>query len=141
MDIEKQQRVDRFLAQPKILGRLATVSASGQPHVVPVWFLWEDGCIWIHSYATTRKVRQLQRHPKCAFVVDVFESAEGLTGVLFEGTATLITEPHSEVRSRAEKVYRRYLDEAAFNAPDPQSWLDSEEGLIICLKPAYIKAW
>jgi len=38
MDIEKQKEIDALLAR-LTLGRLATASPSGQPHVVPVWFL------------------------------------------------------------------------------------------------------
>lgn len=136
-----QSQIDAFLAAPGLLGRLATVSADGAPHVVPVWYLWEDGCIWIHSFASTRKVRQLRKRPACALVVDVADKIEGLTAVLIEGIADLITEPRSEVRARAERVYRRYLSPEELAAPDPQSWLDSDEGLIVKITPRKIVAW
>lgn len=136
-----QEQINSFLATPGLLGRLATVSADGMPHVVPVWYLWEEGCIWVHSFASTRKVKHLRKRPACALVVDVADKIEGLTAVLIEGQADLITAPRSEVRARAERVYQRYLSPEELAAPDPQSWLDSGEGLILKITPRQIVAW
>ena len=136
-----QTQIDSFLATPRLLGRLATVSARGMPHVVPVWYLWADGCIWVHSFESTRKVRQLRKHAECAIVIDVIEKVEGLTAVLVEGEAELVTEPRPEVRRRAERVYRRYLSPEELAGKDPQSWLDSAEGLILKITPRKITAW
>ncbi|MEZ0396511.1 MAG: pyridoxamine 5'-phosphate oxidase family protein [Anaerolineales bacterium] len=134
-------QIDSFLASPGLLARLATVAADGTPHVVPVWYLWEDGFVWVHSFASTRKVRQLRKRPACALVVDVTDKLEGLTAVLIEGQADLITAPRLEVRARAERIYRRYLSPEELAAPDPQSWLDSEEGLLVKIAPRQIIAW
>ena len=79
-------QAEEFLTR-KLLGRLATASPDGQPHVVPVWFLWEDGAAWISSYRSTRKVIDLERNPKCALVVDVEYPVGGLTAVMLEGRA------------------------------------------------------
>lgn len=136
-----QTQIDSFLATPKLLGRLATLSAKWMPHVVPVWYLWEEGCIWVHTFESTRKVRQLRQHPLCALVVDVSDKVEGLTAVLVEGEGELVMAPRSEVRMRAERVYRRYLSPEELAAKDPQSWLDSEEGLILKITPRKITAW
>src|SRR3989442_8849246 len=55
------------------LGRLATV-ANGQPHVVPVGFRYNRELDTIdiggHGFAKRKKFRDVQRHPKVAFVVD-----------------------------------------------------------------------
>jgi nitroimidazol reductase NimA-like FMN-containing flavoprotein (pyridoxamine 5'-phosphate oxidase superfamily) len=136
-----QEQIDLFLSTPKLLGRLATVSAKGMPHVVPVWYLWEDGCIWVHTFESTRKVRQLRKHAQCALVVDVTDKVEGLTAVLVEGEGELVAAPRPEVRRRAESVYQRYLSPDELAAKDPQSWLDSDEGLILKITPRKITAW
>jgi PPOX class probable F420-dependent enzyme len=135
-----REQIDAFLNTPGLLGRLATVGPDGMPHVVPLWYLWQDGIIWIHSYRSTLKVGHLRKHPQCALVVDVENAREGITAVLVKGRAALITDP-ALVRPRAEAVYRRYLNEQELMAPDPQSWLDSPEGLIIQLVPDKVHAW
>ncbi len=60
--------------QKQRLGRLATVDAEGNPHVVPVGFRYnpEADAIDIggHDPAHTQKWRDVARHPRVAFVVD-----------------------------------------------------------------------
>jgi pyridoxamine 5'-phosphate oxidase family protein len=56
------------------LGRLATVGPAGQPHVVPVGFRYnpaEDAIdIGGHDFGRRKKFRDVQEHPRVAFVVD-----------------------------------------------------------------------
>src|SRR5512138_1358570 len=56
------------------LGRLATVDAGGNPHVVPVGFRYnpETDTIDIggHDMAQSRKWHDASRHPRVGFVVD-----------------------------------------------------------------------
>ena len=62
-----------YLKEPR-LGRLATVDAHGQPHVVPVGWSYNAELDTIdiggHDFARTRKFRNVQQHPLTAFVVD-----------------------------------------------------------------------
>lgn len=56
------------------LGRLATVDAAGNPHVVPVGYRYNPDTDSIdiggHNLETTRKWTHVQAHPRVAFVVD-----------------------------------------------------------------------
>lgn len=132
--------IAEFLTR-RVLGRLATASPDGQPHVVPVWFLWEDGVIWISSYRSTRKVIDLERNPKCALVVDVEHAEDGLTAVMLEGRAELVSIPPRAVRQRIERVYTKYLGAEGVLEKDPQEWLNSTENVLIKLTPTRVKAW
>ncbi|MCI0441563.1 MAG: PPOX class F420-dependent oxidoreductase [Chloroflexi bacterium] len=65
----------------QILGRIATVGADGQPHVVPVTFRYNGNHDTIdiggHSgFAKRKKFRDVQRNPKVAFVVDDVPSTD-----------------------------------------------------------------
>jgi PPOX class probable F420-dependent enzyme len=132
--------VKEFLTR-RLLGRLATASPEGQPHVVPVWFLWEDGAAWISSYRSTRKVIDLERNPKCALVVDVEHTEGGLTAVMLEGRAELVSTPPETVKQRIERVYTKYLGAEGVLEKDPQEWLNSTENVLIKLTPTRVKAW
>ena len=140
MTIEISPEARAFLARP-LLGRLATASTDGQPHVVPVWFLWEDDLIWISSFRSTRKVIDLEKNPKCAIVVDVEKAEGGLTAITIEGAAELVSEPHAETKARIERVYIKYLGAVGVEEKDPQSWLESPENLLIKLTPKRVKTW
>jgi pyridoxamine 5'-phosphate oxidase family protein len=56
------------------LGRIATVDAKGDPHVVPVGFRYNSEADSIdiggHDIAETKKWRDAGKHPRVAFIVD-----------------------------------------------------------------------
>ena len=60
--------------QSQRLGRLATVDAKGDPHVVPVSFRYNPGQDTIdiggHNIVSTKKYRDALQHGRVAFVVD-----------------------------------------------------------------------
>jgi PPOX class probable F420-dependent enzyme len=141
MSTDATQHAQRaaFLAEP-LLARLATATADGQPHVVPVWFLWDGERIWISSYSSTRKIRELRANPRCSVVIDVPEPRHGLTAVLVEGDAQL----HSAgefARTMATRIYTRYLGPDGVLAADPQEWIHAAEQTIIEVAPRRIKQW
>lgn len=60
------------------LGRLATVSPSGWPHVVPVMYsLTEDGSFEFDADGV--KLRNLMTEPRCALAVDASSPKRGVT--------------------------------------------------------------
>ncbi len=80
-----------------LLGRLATVSPDGQPHVVPVGFQYnaELGTIDIggHDFARRKKYREVQRNPRVAFLVDDLASVNPwrVRGIEVRGEAEVLT--------------------------------------------------
>ena len=95
---EKRAQVETLLSQP-VLARIATANPkTGQPHVVPLWYLWDGTSIWISGFRSTRKFRELLANPKCAVLVEPADpKASKIQAVLFEGEAEVITEPRKLV--------------------------------------------
>ncbi len=134
-------KIETLLSEP-LLARIATVSPHDlQPHVVPVWFLWDGKSVWISSYSSTRKIRELQCNPRCSIVIDATGRPDGLSAVLFEGRAELVTEPREFVREMITRVYTRYLGPQGVLAAEPQEWIYSPENLLIKLTPEKTVAW
>ncbi len=83
--------------ESQFLGRLATVSPDGQPHVVPVGFQYnaELGTIDIggHDFARRKKYREVQRNPRVAFLVDDLASVNPwrVRGIEIRGEAEVLT--------------------------------------------------
>ena len=69
--------------QSQMLGRLATVGADGNPHVVPVGFRYNPDLDTIdvggHGIAQSKKYRDIARSGRAAFVVDDLLSANPWT--------------------------------------------------------------
>jgi pyridoxamine 5'-phosphate oxidase family protein len=82
-----------FLAE-NFLGRVATVSPSGQPHVVPVSYRFDGSSIVFGGWnlAKTLKFRNLSANSKVAFVVDEIVSTKPwrVRGVELRGVAEVV---------------------------------------------------
>jgi pyridoxamine 5'-phosphate oxidase family protein len=90
--------------QSQRLGRLATVGADGQPHVVPVGFRYnaEHDTIDIggHGGFTTRKkYRDVSRNKRVAFVVDDLTSTNPwrVRGIEIRGAADILETGGQEI--------------------------------------------
>jgi pyridoxamine 5'-phosphate oxidase family protein len=92
-----------FLAE-NFIGRLATVSIDGQPHVVPVAYKFDGTSISFGGWNLEKslKFRNLASNPKVALVVDEIVSTRpwSVRGVEVRGMAELVKED-------ADRVYVR----------------------------------
>lgn len=137
----KQEWIDDLLAQP-VLARLATTNAKTlQPHVVPLWFLWDGTTAWISSFVSTRKIKDLGSNPRCALLIEPKQEGYKLQAVLLEGNAELIVEPRDFIASQSLKIYQKYLGPEGVLAADPQSWAVDLENRLIKLTPNRVIAW
>jgi hypothetical protein len=66
---------------------LSTLDADGRPHVTAVGAIWVDGRYYICGGPRTRKIRNIERDPRCAFGV----GHEGYD-VALEGRAVRVTD-------------------------------------------------
>jgi nitroimidazol reductase NimA-like FMN-containing flavoprotein (pyridoxamine 5'-phosphate oxidase superfamily) len=129
-----------FLSQP-LIARIATCNpGTFQPHVVPVWYEWDGQAVWISSFRTTRKIREIRKNPRISLVVDIAQTGDANQGVIFEGKAELISDPDVGVQ-RGTSIYSRYLGLKGAQADEPQSWLHDPDHLLIRLVPDWIHFW
>ncbi len=138
---DRKALIEAVLAEA-VLARLATTNPKTmQPHVVPVWFMWEAGCVWISSFVSTRKIRELKHNPRGAVLIESKQAGGKLTAVLLEGTVELVMEPRQVVSEIASRIYIRYLGPKGVLDPEPQSWLNDPQNLLIKLIPEKIISW
>ncbi|HXW94495.1 MAG TPA: PPOX class F420-dependent oxidoreductase [Nitrososphaerales archaeon] len=83
-----------YLAE-NFIGRVATTSSSGQPHVVPVGYRFDGSTITFGGWnlAKSLKYRNLMSNHKVAFVVDDVVSTKPwkVRGIEIRGKAELVT--------------------------------------------------
>jgi pyridoxamine 5'-phosphate oxidase family protein len=82
-----------YLAE-NFIGRVATASPSGQPHVVPVSYRFDGSTITFGGWnlAKSLKYRNMMSNDKVAFVVDDIVSAKpwNVRGIEIRGRAELV---------------------------------------------------
>ncbi|MER7937666.1 pyridoxamine 5'-phosphate oxidase family protein [Streptomyces sp. NPDC093272] len=83
--------LDEFLTAQRTC-RVATVSASGDPHVSALWFAWDGTSLWLYSVVRSQRWTDLSRDPRVAVVVDSGEEYDQLRGVELRGTVEFVGE-------------------------------------------------
>src|SRR4030065_2833701 len=135
---DRQGLIEAVLAGP-VLARLATTNPKTLlPHVVPVGFEGDGEHVWISSFVSTRKIRELKINPRGAVLIESKQEGSKLQAVLLEGPVELVTQPRQLVSEIASRIYIRYLGPEGLKDPEPQSWLNDPENLLIKLPPSRI---
>jgi len=125
---------DVLLSMP-LMANLATSSPDG-PRNAPVWFVWEDGALWLLGHRNGSSVKRLRADPACAVEIVHFDAGRGIL-------------LHLGLRGRAEIAaldparFRRLLGK--YLGSDPADWnpwfidniarIDDPDGRMIRLVP------
>lgn len=64
---------------------MATVSPDGWPHVIPMWFVWRDGVLWVNSLIRSRRTRDVEHGSAASVCVDAGIEYGDLRGVVLYG--------------------------------------------------------
>jgi PPOX class probable F420-dependent enzyme len=72
-----------FLDERKVM-QVATVSPSGRPHMVPLWFVPRNGELLGWTYAKSQKARNLERDSRATIGIEAGVEYQELRGVMFE---------------------------------------------------------
>ncbi len=72
---------------------VATVRPGGGPHVMPVWAVWDAGCLWFSSGLGSRKARNLDLDPRLTVTTD-----NAREPVVVDGTAERVADLEARTR-------------------------------------------
>lgn len=103
----------------------ASVRPDGRPHLVPVWFVWHAGKIFISTEAGSVKSHNLQHNPKVALALE-----DGQNPVICEGRAAHIMPPYSA------DLLAAFFQKYAWDVP-----ADAQYNQVIEVVPAKWLAW
>lgn len=78
------EELDELLGSERTL-RAATVGADGSPHVVPLWFVWHAGAIWVNNLRRSRRSRDIAAGSQAALCADTGVQYGELRGAVLYG--------------------------------------------------------
>jgi len=84
---------------------LETYRRNGQPVRTPVWFLIEDGILYVHTDDSTGKVKRIRRNPRVRVAPSHFRGKPKAEYI--EARALLEASPGT-VEKYHSKIYRKY---------------------------------
>jgi PPOX class probable F420-dependent enzyme len=128
------KRIESVLRWERVC-RVATVSADGVPHLVPVCHAFAGGKLYFGSGDDAAKVRNLRANPRVTVTVDLYsDDWSGLRGVMIQGTATLIERGPRFTRARdlLYAKYPQYRTEAALTTAD---------SVVVEVSPTHVFSW
>jgi len=126
--------IKTFLARP-IIARIATVRANGSPQLAPMWFLYEDGVMYMSTRTYAAKVKHIQKNPRVAVVVDEMVAPLKNKVVTIEGTAEILTTGVKEVTT---KIYHKYAGVDGSATPQAQQSINTPR-VILKITPKKIE--
>ncbi len=110
--------------------RFATSSRKGEPHVVPVSYVWDGGYAYIVTDYGTRKLRNLRENPQAAALVD----SGGTRRLLLISGPVEIIEKGEEYR----RLYKLFYSKLDWVKRDP--WKEGEAPFVK-ITPTFKTGW
>jgi PPOX class probable F420-dependent enzyme len=86
---------------------MATVGATGMPHLVAMWYAVIDGQIWFETKARSQKAVNLRRDNRIVCSIEDGLTYDTLRGVSIEGTAEIVEDPDA-IWQVGVNVWERY---------------------------------
>jgi general stress protein 26 len=69
----------------------ATNGRGGWPHLMPLWYVVRDGEVWSWTYASSQKVKNLERDPRATIQVEAGAEYQELRGVMLKCDVELVS--------------------------------------------------
>ena len=67
--MKSPQKIAEFLHEEHT-GRIASIDKDGFPQIIPMNFVYIDGCIYMHSHIRGEKIKNITQNSKVGFEVD-----------------------------------------------------------------------
>jgi len=112
--------------------RVATLAPDGWPHVVPLWFVWQQGALIVNTTRGNRTVRNLEADPRAAVTIDDGERYDELRGAVLRGRLAEVPDDDGTVTAAFGDKY------FGGNQPHFASWRNR---LFLRMEPERISSW
>jgi PPOX class probable F420-dependent enzyme len=126
------------LLRGRHIASLGTENADGSIHLTAVWYLFEDGCLYVATSSKTQKGRNAAARPKASLMVDVRRPGAE-RGVTAAGRVDVISGKQSQEINR--RIHSRYLSAAAMSDPQVGPVFASFDDVTVRLTPTSWITW
>jgi nitroimidazol reductase NimA-like FMN-containing flavoprotein (pyridoxamine 5'-phosphate oxidase superfamily) len=112
--------------------RIGTVSEDGWPHVVPLWFVWHGGSIYVSNLRRSKRSKDLAAGSPAALCIDDGEQYQELRGAVLYGRFHE-AEPEEDLSAVRAEFARKYWGGADVPEVKSHVWLR--------LQPERVVSW
>ncbi|MCZ7571705.1 MAG: TIGR03618 family F420-dependent PPOX class oxidoreductase [Ardenticatenaceae bacterium] len=128
-------RIEEFLSARRhaIVG---TNPIDGPPQLSPVWYLWEEGRLYLSVNVETAKYRNLQRDPRITVCID--GCYPDMRSVIITGMATLVGADNPLQAEMRRRLLGRYYDSEEGVRRHLERTPDSPKMALVVVRPEKI---
>jgi PPOX class probable F420-dependent enzyme len=126
------------LLQERHIATLGTENSDGSIHLTAVWYLFENGLLYVATSSKTRKARNVAARPKASLMVDARKPGTE-RGINVSGEVTLISGAQAQEITR--RVHSRYLSAAALADPKVGAVFAAIDDVTIQITPTSWFSW
>ncbi|KAG0511706.1 MAG: pyridoxamine 5'-phosphate oxidase family protein [Nitrosopumilaceae archaeon] len=103
-ELTETQTID-FLSKSKLNLLLGTIDESGEPNVHPVWYIYDNGKLYVETAKTAKKTKNIRNKNSVYFCVD--DETIPYKGVRGKGTVRILEDIQANIPI-AEKIMIKY---------------------------------
>ena len=122
----------------RFIASLGTENEDGSIHLTAVWYLFDDGCLYVATSSRTRKARNVAARPKASLMVDIRKPGSERGLVALCTTAVMAGKGSREINAR---IHHRYMSEAALADPRVGGTMAAMDDITLRLTPTSWYAW
>jgi PPOX class probable F420-dependent enzyme len=119
------------------IGWLVTVNASGQPQSSPVWFIFDDGVIYLQSQTDAAKLRNIAANDRVSFHLG--DDGQGRDIVIVEARAEALPETKTALLDKYAAKYGELMRDQSQGATAND--LATFYPVTVWLSPTNLRAW
>ncbi len=97
--------------------QLALYGPDGYPDITPMWYVVEDGMLWMRTYGKSQKVVNARRDPRCCALIETGDRYLELRGVQITGDLQIVDDV-DRICWVAARLMVKYEGVAAEHIPD-----------------------
>lgn len=116
------------LLEGRHIAALGTLDRGGGIHVVPLWYRWAGDHILLPTSGSSRKARNIMRHPYASVMIHKAVAGADVQGVLIRGSVDIIDGP--EVAKLNHSIYLRYISPDGLKQPAVAQALASDDSTL-----------
>ncbi len=126
------------LLEGRRIASLGTLNDDGSPHLTAVWYLYQNGCLFVATSSRSRKAQNLAARPNATLMVEVRKPGSE-RGVTATGAVEIISGEKSQELNK--QVHRRYLSAAAIADPQVGGVFAQFDDITLKLQPRVWTWW
>ncbi len=130
--------IARDLLEARLIANLATLNADGTIHLVPMWFLWEDGAVLMPTSGASRKARNAARDPQASVMVDDSRGGFDICGITMTGRVEV--ERGAGVADAIRRAHLKYLTADGLALDEVGEALASDD-VVLRFVPEAVRSW